>query len=81
MNLYEKRVKLFPRPRHVMSVGEPIDLHAFRDREPDPRMLREMTDVIMRRLRADLAELRGEPAPQGDLFVWRRARAGRDDAA
>jgi 1-acyl-sn-glycerol-3-phosphate acyltransferase len=81
VNLYQKRLKLFPRPRHVMSVGEPIELSAFRDREPAPRMLREMTDVIMRRLRHDLAELRGEPAPQGDLFVWRRGSAGQDDAA
>jgi 1-acyl-sn-glycerol-3-phosphate acyltransferase len=81
VNLYQKRFKLIPRPRHVMSVGEPIDLSAFRDREPTARMLREMTDVIMRRLRADLAELRGEPAPQGDLFVWRRGRSGQDDVA
>ena len=53
-------------------MGEPIDLSAFRDREPTARVLHEMTDVIMRRLRADVAELRGVPAPAGDLYVWRR---------
>lgn len=74
IDLYHKRFKLFPRPRHVMSVGEPIDLSAFRDREPNAKTLREMTDVIMRRLRSDVAELRGRPAPEGELFRWTRPR-------
>jgi 1-acyl-sn-glycerol-3-phosphate acyltransferase len=71
-DLYKKRVKLIPRPRHTISVGEPVDLSEFRDREPNARMLHEMTDVIMRRLRADVAELRGLPAPPGELFHWVR---------
>ena len=36
-------------------------------------MLREMTEVIMRRLRADVAELRGVAAPDGDLYRWSRS--------
>ncbi|MDT4921178.1 MAG: hypothetical protein QOI15_2080 [Pseudonocardiales bacterium] len=72
VDLYKKRVKLVPRPRHTISVGEPIDLSAYRDREPNARMLREMTDTIMRRLRADVAALRGVPEPAGDLFHWVR---------
>jgi 1-acyl-sn-glycerol-3-phosphate acyltransferase len=71
-DLYKKKVKLIPRPRHVISVGEPIDLSAFRDREPTVAMLHEMTDVIMRRLRSDVAELRGLPAPTGELYYWVR---------
>jgi 1-acyl-sn-glycerol-3-phosphate acyltransferase len=71
-DLYKKKVKLFPRPRHVISVGEPIDLSAFHDREPTARVLHEITDVIMRRLRDDVAELRGLPAPTGKLFRWTR---------
>jgi 1-acyl-sn-glycerol-3-phosphate acyltransferase len=74
VDLYRKKVKLIPRPRHVMSIGVPIDLSEFRGRSPDPATLRAVTDVIMRRLRADVAELRGEPAPTGDLFVWKRSR-------
>ena len=35
IDLYRKKVKLFPRPRHTLSVGEPIDLSAFRDRPVD----------------------------------------------
>jgi 1-acyl-sn-glycerol-3-phosphate acyltransferase len=72
-DLYKKRVKLFPRPKHVMSVGEPIDLSAFHGREPTMKVLHEITDVIMRRLRADVAELRGLPEPIGDLYRWSRA--------
>lgn len=72
VDLYHKRVKLIPRPRHVMSVGDPIDLSGYRDRAVDSATLREVTDVIMKRLRADVAELRGEPAPTGPLFRWTR---------
>jgi 1-acyl-sn-glycerol-3-phosphate acyltransferase len=71
-DLYKKKVKLIPRPRHTISVGAPIDLSAFRDREPTAKVLKEMTDVIMRRLRSDVAELRGLSAPTGDLFRWVR---------
>lgn len=71
-DLYKKRVKLFPRPKHVISVGEPIDLSAFRDREPNTKALHEITDVIMRQLRADVAALRAVPEPTGELFYWVR---------
>jgi 1-acyl-sn-glycerol-3-phosphate acyltransferase len=71
-DLYRKRVRMIPRPKHVVSVGEPIDLSAFSGAEPNVRVLHEMTDVIMRRLRADVAELRGQSDPAGELYVWRR---------
>ena len=56
-------------------VGEPVDLSAARaelraGRPLGPELLRETTDAIMARVRDQLAELRGEPAPrtlaQGD---------------
>ncbi len=72
VDLYRKRVRLIPRPRHVMSVGEPIDLSAYRGRRPDVATLREVTDVIMKQLREDVAQLRDEPAPTGELFHWTR---------
>jgi 1-acyl-sn-glycerol-3-phosphate acyltransferase len=80
VDLYKKRVKMFPRPRHVISVGQPVDLSAFRDRGPSGETLREMTDVIMRRLRADVAALRGLPAPDGDLYYWVRAAGSKSGA-
>jgi 1-acyl-sn-glycerol-3-phosphate acyltransferase len=82
VDLYAKRVKLIPRPRHLIAVGEPIDLKEFIDREPNTALLHEVTEVIMRRLRSDVAELRGVPAPTGDLFHWVRPREQRTgDAA
>ena len=73
IDLYRKKVKLIPRPRHTLSVGDPIDLSAYRNRPVDGAALREVTDLIMRRLRDDVAELRGEPAPTGPLFKWTRS--------
>ncbi len=51
-------------------VGEPVDLTALRaevraGRALTPELLRETTDLIMGRVRDQLAELRGEPAPVG----------------
>jgi 1-acyl-sn-glycerol-3-phosphate acyltransferase len=73
VDLYRKKVKLVPRPRHTLSVGDAIDLSAYRNRPVDGAALREVTDLIMRRLRDDVAELRGEPAPTGPLFKWTRS--------
>jgi 1-acyl-sn-glycerol-3-phosphate acyltransferase len=80
VNLYQKKVKLFPRPRHIMSVGAPIDLSAYAGRDLDEAALHEVTETIMRRLRADVAELRGIPAPTGELYHWvRPADTASDD--
>jgi 1-acyl-sn-glycerol-3-phosphate acyltransferase len=72
-DLYRKKVKLIPRPRHVVSAGEPIDLEAFRGRKPTGAVLRGMTEAIMLRLRSDVADLRGVPAPDGELYHWVRS--------
>jgi 1-acyl-sn-glycerol-3-phosphate acyltransferase len=74
IDLYQRKVRLIPRPRHVLSIGEPIDLSAFADREPGARTLIEITDVIMRRLRHDVAQLRAVPEPTGKLYRWVRPR-------
>lgn len=55
-----RRFRPFPRKRVTMLVGEPIDPTVFRDREADPR---ELTDLIMARVAALLAEVRGERPP------------------
>lgn len=81
IDIYQKKFKIFPRPKHVMAVGEPIDLSAFRDVKPTMRVLKEITEVIMRQLRADVAELRDLPAPTSPLFVFRRAGESSGDAA
>jgi 1-acyl-sn-glycerol-3-phosphate acyltransferase len=80
IDLYRRRVRLVPRPRHVLSVGDPIDLSVYAGRRPDAATLREVTDVIMRRLRKDVAELRGVPEPTGELYRWVRPVAPKDAA-
>lgn len=45
------------------AVGEPIDLSRFRDTEPSATTLRDITDTIMCAVRAEVAEIRGVPAP------------------
>lgn len=73
IDLYRKRIRLIPRPRHVLSVGEPIDLSQWRGSEPTAKTLAEISEAVMRRLRADVAELRGLPAPDGPLYRWARS--------
>ena len=81
IDLYQKKIKLIPRPKHVMSVNAPIDLSAFYGRDLDEQTLHEVTEVIMKRLRSDVAELRGLPAPTGELFVWERPNPAKDDGS
>jgi 1-acyl-sn-glycerol-3-phosphate acyltransferase len=76
IDLYRRRVRLVPRPRNTISIGEPLDLAKFRARDHDLATLHEISDVMMRRVREDVAELRGKPAPDGGLFVWVRPGEG-----
>ena len=57
-------VRLMPRTTVTVRVGEPVDLSAYRGRAVDAALLREVTDLIMSRVRDLLAEVRDEPAPQ-----------------
>ena len=61
---YRKRYRPLPRTTIIVRVGEPVDLSAYRGRAVDAALLREVTDLIMSRVRDLLAEVRDEPAPQ-----------------
>jgi hypothetical protein len=52
--------------------GDPIDMSAYRGREIDAALLREVTDYLMTQVRDLLAEVRGETAPGG---FYRRGQA------
>ena len=80
IDIYQKKIKLVPRPKHVMSVGAPIDLSAFEGRELDDKALHEVTEVIMKRLRHDVAALRELPEPTGELYNWVRPSDPSSDA-
>ncbi|MCW2739864.1 MAG: 1-acyl-sn-glycerol-3-phosphate acyltransferase [Blastococcus sp.] len=65
---HRKKLHLRLRTAADYLVGEPVDLAALRaevlaGRPLDASLLRETTDLLMARVRDQLAELRGEPAP------------------
>jgi 1-acyl-sn-glycerol-3-phosphate acyltransferase len=63
------KFRLRPRTPVQVSAGLPVDLSAFAHQPTSSaEVLRGATDVIMYRLRDDVAALRGEPAPTGPLF-------------
>lgn len=60
---YNKRFRPLPRTDMVVRAGAPVDLSAYRGRPLDAGVLREVTDLIMSRVRELLAEVREETAP------------------
>lgn len=72
IDFYHRKVRLFPRPRHTILVGKPVDLSAFLGEPPNATTLMRMTEAIMIDVRELVAELRGVPAPTGAFYRWRR---------
>jgi 1-acyl-sn-glycerol-3-phosphate acyltransferase len=68
VDVYRKRYRLLPRKEVHCLAGPPIDLSAYRGRPQTAELLREVTDLIMVRVRDLLGEVRGETPP--DRF-WR----------
>lgn len=71
---YRGKFRPLPRKEVVVRCGAPIDMSAYRGRPVDAALLREVTDRLMGDVRELLAEVRGEPAPEG---FYRRGRVGR----
>jgi len=63
LNGYSRKFRPFPRKAVVHSVGEPVDLSAYRGKEPNSAVLREVTELLMREVVTLLAEVRGEQPP------------------
>lgn len=72
------RVRLLPRKTMRVTAGEPVDLSAFEGKPITNELLHEATEVIMRRVAAELGVLRGE-APPPELFDPRKHKAVEDD--
>jgi 1-acyl-sn-glycerol-3-phosphate acyltransferase len=53
----------FPRRTACLRLGAPVDLSAFAGRPLTAEVLRDATDAVMDALTAEVAVLRGEPAP------------------
>lgn len=76
---YNKRFRPFPRKRVTVKFGEPLDVSAHRGGENDPQALRDVTHLIMGRVRELLGEIRGEQPP-AEFYSSARSR-GTDGAA
>ena len=62
---YRKKFRPFPRKTVVTILGEPVDLSAYQDQPQTIALLREVTDLLMSRVKELLAEVREQPAPDG----------------
>ena len=69
LDVYHRRFRPLPRTEVSVAVGEPVDLSDFAGLPPSTQVLHEMTDRIMAAVRAQVAELRGLPAPAG-FYQW-----------
>jgi len=78
VDLYHKKVRLFPRREHHIIAGEPIDLSRFAGAAPTAATLRAITDTMMGEVRKLVAELRDEPAPTGRFYRYERPVGGGD---
>jgi 1-acyl-sn-glycerol-3-phosphate acyltransferase len=81
VDLYHKKVRLFPRKVHHIMAGEPVDLSRFAGAPPTAETLRAMTDEMMGEVRGLVAGLRGEPAPAGGFYRYVRPAQQPRDAA
>ncbi|MFI0964710.1 lysophospholipid acyltransferase family protein [Streptomyces sp. NPDC021080] len=61
---YAKKPDILPRKTHHVLAGPPVDLSRFYDREMNPDLLKEATEVIMAAITAQLELIRGEKAPE-----------------
>ncbi|MFF2655019.1 lysophospholipid acyltransferase family protein [Streptomyces sp. NPDC058045] len=60
---YSTKPSLWPRKTHRVLAGPPVDLSCFYDLEATPEVLKEVTEVIMAAITAQLEVIRGEKAP------------------
>lgn len=68
-----KKFRPLPRRTIITRAGPPVDLTALRERTADGALTREITDRVMVAVRDLLADVRGEPAPDG-FFQPQRER-------
>jgi 1-acyl-sn-glycerol-3-phosphate acyltransferase len=78
LNGYTRKFRPFPRKKITFDVSDPVDLSEFKGRDVDNPLLREVTDLLMTRVRDQLAVLRGEPAPT-EFYSRARTKKKSDD--
>jgi 1-acyl-sn-glycerol-3-phosphate acyltransferase len=75
---YAKKFRPFPRKRVYIDVSEPVDLSEYRGKPITNELLREVTELLMTRIKEQLAKIREEQAPEGFYLPSKAARE--DDA-
>ena len=64
LDVYHKKFRPLPRTEVSASAGEQVDLSDFAGQQPSRDVLQAITERIMVAVRNEVAELRGEPAPE-----------------
>lgn len=75
---YAKKFRPFPRKRIYIDVSEPVDLSAYRGKPVTNELLREVTNLLMGRIKDQLATVRQVQAPEGLYEPARRKDSGQD---
>jgi 1-acyl-sn-glycerol-3-phosphate acyltransferase len=60
---YGKKIKLFPRTKVSVIMGDPVDLSPWQDKADDPQAVEAATEAIMDEITKLLEVIRGEKAP------------------
>jgi 1-acyl-sn-glycerol-3-phosphate acyltransferase len=63
LDFYAKKLRPLPRKTVTVSVGPPVDLTMFAGASSSTEVLHRMTDTIMRAVRDQVADIRGEAPP------------------
>ncbi len=63
LDVYRRRLRPFPRKTVTVSVGEPIDVGQYVSGAETSDSVRRLADVVMRAVRAELADIRGAEPP------------------
>lgn len=74
---YAKRFRPFPRKQVTYRFGEPIDMSAHRGKEHDSKVLREVAELSMSRVRGLLGDIRSEQPPAGFYSPAKKSYGGR----
>lgn len=69
---YSKALRVFPRKKVTMLVGDPLDISKWKGKEDDPAAMEEATNFAMLHLARMIGEIRNEPAPY-QLFDIRKS--------
>ncbi len=64
MARYGKSIRVWPRPRITVVVGQAIDLERYRDQPMTREVLEEATNELMLAIQQLVAQLRGQSAPE-----------------